>query len=220
MYFALDAFSHFIWGFEKPVLVLTDNRSLTSFFETKEIHPSLWNFLDRVLAYNITLAHVPGHANAASDFLSRMETEPGATLQLGITDSLPVREIKVSMATRTPDILINELQFNNKCLEENSSCRMRIFDIIAGIKEKFPELANFIRENESMCDWEYTSLTRAENNALHEPYPLNDSEISEHSTTLNLKAEQSKDPALRKVRKGIEENLDIDIAYETHEIKK
>ena len=80
MYFDLDAFSHFIWGCEKPVLVLTDNKSLTFFFETKEIHPSLWNFLDRVLAYNITLANVPGRPNAAADFLSGMETEPGATL--------------------------------------------------------------------------------------------------------------------------------------------
>ena len=71
-----------------------------------------------------------------------------------------------------------------------------------------------------MCDWENTSLTRAENNALHEPDPLNDFEISEHATTLNLKAEQSKDPALRKVRKLLEENSDNDITYQTHKIKK
>ena len=89
-----------------------------------------------------------------------------------------------------------------------------------GIKEKFPELTNFIREKESMCDWEYTSLTRAENNAFHEHDQLNDFEISEHATTLNLKAEQSKDPALRKVRKWLEENLEIDTTYETHDIKK
>ena len=62
-----------------------------------------------------------------------------------------------------------------------------------GIKENFPEHTNFIRENESMCDREHTRLTRAEHNALHEPDPLNDFEICEHSTTLNLKAEQSKD---------------------------
>ena len=183
---------------------------------------ALWNFLDRVLAYNITLAHVPGRANAAADFLSRMETEPGATLQLGLTDSLPVREIKVSMTAKTPDISINELQFNNTSLEKNSTHAEyeTILNNIPGIKEKFPELTNFIREKESMCDSEYTSLTRAENNALHEPDPLNDFEISEHATTLNLKAEQSKDPALRKVRKWLEENSDIDITYETHEIKK
>ena len=202
--------------------MLTDNKNLTSFFETKEIRPSLWNFLDRVLAYNITLAHVPGRANAAADFLSRMETEPGATLQLGPTDSLPVREIKVSMTAKTPDISINELQFNNTTLEKNSTHAdyEKILNKIPGINEKFPELTNYIREKESMCDWEYTSLTRAENNALHEPDPLNDFEISAHASTLNLKAEQSKDPTLRKVREWLEENLDIDITYETQEIKK
>ena len=35
LYFALDHFSHFIWGTEKPVIVLTDNKSLVQFFSTK-----------------------------------------------------------------------------------------------------------------------------------------------------------------------------------------
>ena len=32
LYFALENFSHFIWGAEKPVIILTDNKSLTFFF--------------------------------------------------------------------------------------------------------------------------------------------------------------------------------------------
>ena len=43
LYFALDHFAHFILGATKPVLVLTENRSLTQFFQSKSIHPSLWN---------------------------------------------------------------------------------------------------------------------------------------------------------------------------------
>ena len=58
LYFALANFSHFIWGAEKPVIVLTDNKSLTCFFQSKSLHPSLWNFMDRVVAYNIVLAHM------------------------------------------------------------------------------------------------------------------------------------------------------------------
>ena len=46
LYFAYDHFAHFIWGATKPVLVLTDSRSLTQFFQSKSIHPSLWNCLD------------------------------------------------------------------------------------------------------------------------------------------------------------------------------
>ena len=40
LYFALDHFAHFIWGATKPVLVLTDNRSLTQFFSVKK-HTSI-----------------------------------------------------------------------------------------------------------------------------------------------------------------------------------
>ena len=68
LYFALDHFAHFLWGASKPILVLTDNRSLTQFFQSKSIHPSLWNCLDRVLSFNILLAHIPGKANSAADF--------------------------------------------------------------------------------------------------------------------------------------------------------
>ena len=46
LYFALDHFSHYIWGSAKPVIVLTDIRSLNQFFQAKTIPPSVWNFLD------------------------------------------------------------------------------------------------------------------------------------------------------------------------------
>ena len=59
LYFALEYFCHFSWGAEKPVIILTDNKSLTSFFRSKSLHPALWNFMDRVIAYNIVLAHIP-----------------------------------------------------------------------------------------------------------------------------------------------------------------
>ena len=48
LYCALEYFSHFIWGAEKPVIILTDNKSLTSFFQSKSLHPALWNFMHRV----------------------------------------------------------------------------------------------------------------------------------------------------------------------------
>ena len=70
LYFALRYSSHFFWGAEKPVIILTGNKRLTTFFQSKSLHPALWNFMDRVLAYNIVLAHIPGRANAAADFLS------------------------------------------------------------------------------------------------------------------------------------------------------
>ena len=63
-------------GYRKTVIVLTDNKSLTSFFQSKAIPPSLWNFLDRLLSFNLVIAHIPAQANYAADFLSRVQTDP------------------------------------------------------------------------------------------------------------------------------------------------
>ena len=38
LYFALDDFSHFIWGSSEPVIILTDNRSLKQFFQLRQFH--------------------------------------------------------------------------------------------------------------------------------------------------------------------------------------
>ena len=72
LYYALDYFLHYIWGSSKQVIRVTENKSLTQLFQSKVIPPSLWNCLDRILAFNIVIAHIPGRANYPEDFLSRM----------------------------------------------------------------------------------------------------------------------------------------------------
>ena len=58
--------------------------------------------MDRVIAYNIVLAHIPGRANAAADFLSRMQTDPTQSLELQLLDSIPLKHIEIDMiATET-----------------------------------------------------------------------------------------------------------------------
>ena len=103
LYLALKYFSHFIWGAEKPVIILTDNKSLTSFLQSKSLHPALWNFMDTVIAYNIVLAHIPGRANAAADFLSRLQSDPTQSLELQLHKSIPMKEIEIDMKAKTPD---------------------------------------------------------------------------------------------------------------------
>ena len=109
LYFVLDHFGHFIWGGTKPVLGSFDNRSLTQFFQSKSIHPSLWNCLDRVLSFNILLAHIPGKANSAADFLSRMQTDPNLTLQTKLTDHVPVREIEKETEAKAPNVSLSNI---------------------------------------------------------------------------------------------------------------
>ena len=69
VHFALDTFANFIWGCKKPVLILTDNRSVTRFFQTKIIPPTHWNALDHVLSFDIN-SRLPMHEieiNTAAD---------------------------------------------------------------------------------------------------------------------------------------------------------
>ena len=117
-YFALDHSAHFKWGATKPVLVLTNNRSMTQFFPSKSIHPSPWNCLDRVLSFNILLAHIPGKANSAAGFLSRMQTDPNLTLQINLTDHVPLREIEKETEAKTPDVSLSNISEIEPFFEE------------------------------------------------------------------------------------------------------
>ena len=54
--------------------------------------------MNRVIAYNIVLAHIPGKANAAADFfLSRIQTDPNGSLELQLVDSIPMKQIEIDM---------------------------------------------------------------------------------------------------------------------------
>ena len=58
-YMALKEFGHIFWGATKPVIIMTDSKSVTRFFETKMIPPPLRNACDIVLQFNFTIAHIP-----------------------------------------------------------------------------------------------------------------------------------------------------------------
>ena len=66
-------FAHVLWEATKPTIMLTDNKSVTRFFQTKAIPPVFWNACDYVLQFNFNIAHIAGSVNTAADFLSRLE---------------------------------------------------------------------------------------------------------------------------------------------------
>ena len=39
MHFAFDEFAYILWGVQKPTIVMTDNKALTRFFQSKRIPP-------------------------------------------------------------------------------------------------------------------------------------------------------------------------------------
>ena len=76
MYKAFKEFGRIFWGATKPVIIMTDSKSVTRFFKTKKSPPSLWNACALVLQFNFTIAHIPGKMNTAADFSSRLEIDP------------------------------------------------------------------------------------------------------------------------------------------------
>ena len=97
IYMALKEFGHIFWGATKPVIIMTDNKSVTRFFQTKMIPPPLWNACDFVLQFNFTIAHLPGKINTAAYFLSRLEMDPNEKIILKIREDIPTKPIEVNI---------------------------------------------------------------------------------------------------------------------------
>ena len=97
IYFAFMECSHILWGSSKPTIVLTDNKSVTRFFQTKMIPPSLWNACDFVLQFHFKIAHVPGRMNRAADFLFRSDISPKEKVLLQIREDIQTTPIQVNI---------------------------------------------------------------------------------------------------------------------------
>ena len=97
IYMAFKEFGHIFWGATKPVIIMTDSKSVTRFFQTKMIPPPLWNACVFVLQFNFTIAHVPGTMNTAADFLSRLELDPNEKISLKIRKDIPTKPIEVNI---------------------------------------------------------------------------------------------------------------------------
>ena len=97
IYMAFKEFGHIFWGATKPVIIMTDSKSVTRFFPTKMNPPPLWNACDFVLQFNFTIAHIPGKINTAADFLSRLEMDPNDKIILKIREDIPTKPIEVNI---------------------------------------------------------------------------------------------------------------------------
>ena len=96
-YMAFKEFGHIFWGATKPLIIMTDSKSVTRFFQTKMIPPPLWNACDSVLQFNFTIAHFPGKMNTAADFLSQLEMDPNEKIISKIREDIPTKPIEVNI---------------------------------------------------------------------------------------------------------------------------
>ena len=97
IFFAFKEFGHIFWGTPTPVIILTDNKSVTRFFQTKIIPPTLWNACEYVNQFSFTIAHIPGKNKTAADYLSRLEICPKEKLVLRIREDIPTTPIELNV---------------------------------------------------------------------------------------------------------------------------
>ena len=86
-----------IFGAIKPVIIMTDSKSVTRFFQTKMIRPPLWNAYDFVVQFNFIIAHIPGKMNTAADFSYRLEMDPNEKIFLKIREDIATKPIEVNI---------------------------------------------------------------------------------------------------------------------------
>ena len=225
LYFALDHFSHFIWGSSRPVIILTDNRSLTQFFQAKTIPTSVWNFLDRVMAFNIIIAHIPGKENCAADFLSRMQTNPSASLSLKLTDKIPVREIQIDTTAKVPDASLNLVQTVNDAFPETQT--EQIDESLKTNLQKLDLYETCLRElivqedQDTLIPQTFVRISRPIIAALQYPDPADVFyDLNMSHEVLDLKNEQEKDPDIEEVKTWKRNEQIPNLTYENSRRKK
>ena len=204
LYYALDYFSHYIWGSSKQVIILTDIKNLAQFLQSKVIPPSLWNCLDRILAFNIVIAHIPGRANYATDFLSRMENDKSATMSLKLTDRIPVREIEIDTEAQNPDVELNVL------LDAEISDDEVNLEVLDALK-KLGFYDEYKKRQTNLPITEIQGLfklkRKTEINLIEYLNPLDEfRDLTDNLISLNLAEEQQKDTDIRTVINWIQQN--------------
>ena len=112
-------FAHILWEATKPTIVLTDNKSVTRFFQMKAILPALCNACDYVLQFRFKNAHKAGLVKIAAVFFSRLELKVTEKIHLKIREDIQTTHIEVT--TSSPDVHDKEQFFFTQADNETES---------------------------------------------------------------------------------------------------
>ena len=223
LHYALDTFAHILWGnTNKPIIVLTDNAGLSCFFKSKTIPPSLWNYMDHVLSFRIEIGHIPGKANAAADYLSRLNDDPMTPLDLTMQGRIPAHDIVIDLTTAADSDIQKERKQMEKwekeaLKKENKSQCEEYYNTPTDPDSENLRVAftmNVMYAEEIMCP------EREMLNVLAEENPLDKFDLSTKRGQLDMIAEQRKDRHLRQVKTWIEDKRIPDLKYAPSHLKK
>ena len=109
IYMAFIEFAHILWEATKSTIGLTDNKSVTRFFQTKAIPPALWKACDYLLQFNFKIEHNAGSVNTAAEFFSRLELKVTEKIRLKIREDIQTTPAEVT--TSSSDVADEEQFF-------------------------------------------------------------------------------------------------------------
>ena len=89
-------FAHTLWERTIRIIILTDNKSVARFYQTKAIPPALWNACDYVLQFKLITAHIAGSVNTAADFLFRLEFKVTEKVRLKMRKDIQATPIDIT----------------------------------------------------------------------------------------------------------------------------
>ena len=207
VYFAFEAFEHYIWGVtSNPIINLTDNKSVSRFFQAKRLPTNIWNAVDYVLSFRFLLGHIPGKANAAADYLSRVHVNPATKFKLKVDNKVPIKNIDIQILSNTPDHSLNSIQ-NNFYTNETI--------------QNIPTIQ--VHDDEKIFDVELTALLDGQNttiNAMSEENPLDKLDLNESTSALNIAFEQRNDPDIKEVINWFRAKEKPDTTYNSYDQQK
>ena len=238
VHFAFEAFAHILWGArEKPIIVLTDNSGLSSFFQAKSIPPSLWNYMDHVLSFRWVIGHIPGKANPAADYLSRMHEDPNAPLHLSVQGHVPAYDICIDMDSDKPQVeelesiaeqrqkTINQLllwEDDTRVLNEPDDHQIQDepqADVQSPNEEA--EITYHVAFHINVTYKTKASPMETEMlNVLAEPNPIDKYDFENKRNVLDMIAEQGRDPEIMQIKQWIVNQQIPDTRYASTNIRK
>ena len=116
---AFLVFAHILLETAKPTIVLTANKSVTRFFQTKAFPHALWSACGYVLQINFKIAHINGSVNTAADILSKLELKNTEKMRVEIREDTQTTPIEVT--TSSSDVADEEQFFVTQTDSKNVS---------------------------------------------------------------------------------------------------
>ena len=170
------------------------------------------------MSFNIVIAHIPGKANYAADFLSRVQTEKCASLTLKHMNQIPVKEIQVESEAKSPDVMITNINVFDEFSSPETENQEMISQLQSlGLYEAYLERR---KQNEEGIQ-HFWRIKRNEINQVQLPSPedfLNG--LLNKQDSLNLKNEQARDEDISKTIEWKKHGLSTDLKYAWTRLKK